>query len=85
VPVTNAHPPFDERDLSRRALAAYFRSGGLDQPTGGGVVQEYDGKLYVVLSNVRGTLAVYRVRNDGMLKRLHQPPHGLAPDWYEQG
>jgi len=83
--VTNAHPPFDERDLSRRALAAYFRSGGFDQPTGGGVVQEYDGKLYVVLSNVRGTLAVYRVRNDGMLKRLRQPPHGLAPDWYEQG
>jgi hypothetical protein len=48
--------------------AAYFRSGGFDQPTGGGVVQEYEGKLYVVLSNVRGTLAVYRVRNDVMLK-----------------
>lgn len=78
--MTKAHPPFDERDLSRRALAAYFRSGGCS-----GVVQEYDGKLYVVLSNVRGTLAVYRVRNDGMLKRLRQPPHALAPDWYEQG
>jgi len=50
------------------SLAAYFRSGGFDQPTVGGVVQEYEGKLHVVLSNVRGTLAVYRVRNDGMLR-----------------
>ena len=50
----------DNEDLSRRALAAYFRSGRTTQPTGGGVVQEYEGKQYVVLSNVRGTLAVYR-------------------------
>jgi hypothetical protein len=83
--VTDATPPFDERDLSRRALAAYIRSGGFDQPTGGGVVQEYRGKLYVVLTNVRGTLAVYRARSDGMLRRLDQPPRGFAPDWYEQG
>jgi hypothetical protein len=73
----------NEENLSRRALAAYFRSGGTAQPTGGGVVQEYEGKLYVVLSNVRGTLAVYRVRNDGMLKGLRRPPRELAPDWYE--
>jgi hypothetical protein len=52
---------------------------------GGGVVTEYDGKLYVLLTNVRGTLAVYRVRNDGMLKRLRRPPRNLAPDWYEEG
>jgi hypothetical protein len=74
----------NENDLSRRALAAYFRSGSTAQPTGGVVVQEYDGKLYVVLSNVRGTLAVYRVRNDGMLKGLRRPPRELAPDWYEE-
>ena len=78
-------PPFDERDLSRRALAAYFRSGGTTQPSGGGIVQDYGGKLYVVLSNVRETLAVYRVRNDGMLRRLRRPPRNLAPDWYEEG
>ena len=74
----------NEADLSRRALAAYYRNGGTAQPTGGGVVQEYDGKLYVVLSNVRGTLAVYRVRNDGILKGLARPPRQLAPDWYEE-
>ena len=78
-------PPLDERDLARRALAAYFRSGGTAQPMGGGDVTEYDGKLYVLLTNVRGTLAVYRVRNDGMLKRLRRPPRNLAPDWYEEG
>jgi hypothetical protein len=44
------------------SLAAYFRSGGTTQPSGGGIVQEYGGKLYVVLSNVRDTLAVYRQR-----------------------
>lgn len=33
----------------------------------------------LVLSNVNGTLAVYRVRNDGMLKGLRRPPRDLAP------
>jgi hypothetical protein len=61
-------------DLTRRALAAYFRGGGTDQPAGGGNVIEHDGKLYVVLSNVNGTLAVYRVRTDGMLKGLKRWP-----------
>jgi hypothetical protein len=82
--VASENKPMDNEDLSRRALAAYFRSGGTTQPTGGGVVQEYEGKQYVVLSNVRGTLAVYRVRNDGMLKGLRRPPRELAPDWYDE-
>jgi hypothetical protein len=77
--------PLDEGELARRALAAYYRSGGTAQPTGGGNVTEHGGKTYVVLSNVRGTLAVYRVRNDGILKRLRRPPRDLAPDWYEEG
>jgi hypothetical protein len=71
------------RDLERRALAAYFRSGGHAQPRGGGNVVDHDGKTYVVLSNINRTLAVYRVRNDGMLKNLRRPPREVAPDWYE--
>ena len=51
----------DER-LTQQAMAAYFRSGGFDQPAHGGNVLEHDGKLYVVLSNIKGTLAVYRAR-----------------------
>ena len=62
----------------RRAFAAYFRTGGNEQPS-----QEsseaitHEGLQYVVLRNVSGLLAVYRVRNDGMLKRLKRWPHSL--------
>ena len=68
-----------DADLERRALAAYFRSGGFDQPAGGGDVVEHDGKLYVVLQNVRGTLAVYRVRGSGALRRMKRWPVEVAP------
>jgi hypothetical protein len=66
----------DEQDVTRRALAAYFRSGGIDQPANSGVI-EYNGKAYVVLENFNGILAVYRIRNDGMLKRLRRWPTDL--------
>lgn len=62
-----------------RAMAAYFRSAkpgeSLAQPsnTSSGE-QQHDGKWYVVLRNGGGVLAVYRVRNDDMLKRLKRWP-----------
>lgn len=68
----------DGDELTRRALAAYFRSGGTDQPGRGSGVVERDGKLYVVLGSARGILAVYRVRNDGMLRRMRRWPSDLA-------
>lgn len=61
-----------KQDVTRRAFAAYFRSGGIDQPAKSSGVVEHNGKAYVVLENVNGILAVYRVRNDGMLKRLRR-------------
>jgi hypothetical protein len=65
-------------DLTRRAYTAYFRSGGTDQPGGSeSGPTELDGKQYVVLRNSNGVLAVYRVRNDGMLKRLRRWPADL--------
>jgi hypothetical protein len=72
----------DEQDLLRRAFAAYYRSGareGLTEqqiniPASTSYVTEHDGKAYVVLENVNGVLAVYRVRNDGMLKGLRRWP-----------
>ena len=71
-----------DADLERRALAAYFRSAPPgatpDQPGGAGVV-ERDGRLYVVLSNARGTLAVYRVRGSGVLRRMRRWPAEVAP------
>ena len=67
----------DEADLLRRSMAAYFRTGGTDQPATPGDVIEAGGKVYVRLSSVKGTLAVYRVRNDGMLKRMKRWPASL--------
>ena len=71
--------------LTRRAFAAYFRSGtrdgvpSPDMPASGSGVTEHDGKRYVVLSNVNGTLAVYRVRTSGALKELRRWPRAVAP------
>lgn len=66
----------DKDALTRRALAAYFRSGGGEQPVSFGV--ERHGKLnYVALRSKKGLLACYRVRNDGLLKRLKRLPAGV--------
>jgi hypothetical protein len=70
-------------DLTRRAFAAYFRSATLDgvvspdQPANTSGPATHDGKTYVVLRNVRGPLAVYRVRTSGQLKRLRRWPAAI--------
>lgn len=74
---------FDGDDLTRRAFAAWYRSckaeGAVpDQPSAGSGVVEHGGRLYVQLHNVNGILAVYRVRNDGMLRRMRRWPQALA-------
>jgi hypothetical protein len=67
-------------DLTRRAFAAWFRSendgeaASVDQPSTSSGPVEHNGKTYVVLRNVRGTMAVYRVRTSGQLKRLRRWP-----------
>ena len=67
--------------LFRRACAAWFRTGGTDQPgADASRVENHGGKSYVVLRNVRGILAVYRVRNDGKLKRLVRLPETLREE-----
>ena len=68
--------------LLRRAYAAYFRTGAadarignLDQPNSSlSDVVKRKGLQYVVLKNVRGVLAVYRVKNDGTLRRMKRWP-----------
>lgn len=52
----------DEQDLVRRALAAWFRAGGTEQPSNASSVVEHAGLFYVRLVNANGTLGVYRVR-----------------------
>lgn len=63
-----------DQDFVRRAFAAYFRSGGTDQPSRHSDVITVAGKRYVYLQNTRGTLAVYRIDNSERLKRLRRWP-----------
>jgi len=66
-------------DLLRRACAAWFRSGGNVQPDLHRCsVTELEGLRYVVLKNVDGLLAVYRVKNDGMLRAMARWPKAFG-------
>ena len=65
-------------EMVKRATAAWFRSGGNDQPAHTSGVREYGGKKYVVLDNINGVLAVYRIKNDGILKRMKRWPKELG-------
>lgn len=68
----------EELALARRAYAAYFRAGGTEQPAqASSGVETRGGLKYVVLRNSKGVLAVYRVRNDGVLKGLKRWPAEL--------
>jgi hypothetical protein len=67
-----------EEEMLKRAVSAYFRygEGELDQPNAGiSCIQNYNGKDYCILRNIRGVLAVYRIKNDGFLKRLKRYPN----------
>lgn len=70
----------DHEDLTRRAFAAWFRSGGTDQPSNVSGLETAEGLDYVVLRNVSGVLAVYRIRivnGAPMLKRMKRWPAAL--------
>ena len=64
-----------------RACRAYFMVAGDPEPAAPteslSGIKKIKGKRYVVLANAHRTLAVYRVRNDGMLKRLRRWPAEL--------
>jgi len=64
-------------DYLSRAMAAYFRAGNTIQPANSSGVQECNGKKYVVLRNVNGILAVYRITTSGQLKKLKRWPMEL--------
>jgi len=65
-------------DPETRAIAAYYRRPAppLGERMQHGDVQthEINGHTYIRLSNFRGTLAVYRVLNNGALKGLVRWP-----------
>lgn len=65
--------------LVSRAMAAWFRSPSkrLVDPDGWNI-KDISGRLYVSLHSGLSTLAVYRVRTDGILKRLKRWPIGVG-------
>jgi hypothetical protein len=70
--------------VTSRAYRAWFieceRQGVIaDQPSAASSGQEtLKGRNYVVLRNVRGMMAVYRVSNNGSLERLKRWPVELG-------
>jgi hypothetical protein len=71
----------ESHEYGYRAMMAWKRSEGFsaDQPMSTVMQYEFPGeKVYVVLENRNGILAVYRVRRfDGTLKRLKRWPSEL--------
>lgn len=73
-----------EGELLNRAIAAYYRratkNGEIPQQpsSSSSGVTENNGKDYVVLRNVNGILAVYRVTNTGQLKHLKRWPKDIS-------
>ncbi len=61
-------------DIVRRAKAAWFRAGEETTPSQHSGVVKQNGLTYVVLRNGNHLLAVYRVKNDGILRRMRRPP-----------
>jgi hypothetical protein len=88
---TEVHVLAEARDndpLLVRAMSAYYRQGRREGhtdeqitiPANSSFLAELGGKRYVVLENVNGVLAVYRVRNDGVLKGLKRWPRELEAE-----
>jgi hypothetical protein len=75
----------EEDALKWRALGAYIRYARPGQSHASfdetkATVIEAGGKLYVMLTSGKTQLAVFRVRNDGMLKRLVRIPQELRDE-----
>ena len=66
----------DDENFVRRAVTAYFKHNEHANPPQPNKslseIEAVGGKAYVVLRNINGVLAVYRIRNDGMLKGLRR-------------
>ena len=74
----------ETEELLIRAMAAWLKSCAKDgamkvQPSWhlSGLVEDDEGLEYIVLSNANGKLAIYRVRPNGLLKRLRRWPEEL--------
>jgi hypothetical protein len=58
-------------------MAAYWRTEHAPEQSSEPALYKVEGRLHVVLTNGGGILAVYRVKNDGALRRLKRIPKCL--------
>lgn len=75
--------PTFKNDPITRAIAAYYRTPGVNQH-GQAELVTYEGKDYVVMVNRNGLLACYRVQNNGQLRRMVRPPKGALAGLVEE-
>jgi hypothetical protein len=68
----------DSRDYMQRAFRAYYRSDGEHAPIPSSFsrLTSHQGRLYAVLENGNGALAVYRIKYD-RLRRLRRWPKAV--------
>ena len=71
MPIEQIHEPLkldaaQRADISRRAMAAWFKAGGTEIPNEGSGIKVRLKLAYAVLHGTSGVLAVYRVRPDNM-------------------
>ena len=64
----------EEQEYVRRSIVDWFKCGGREIPSNSSSVQEYKDRYYVELHNVDGTLVVYRIHKNGVLKALKRWP-----------
>lgn len=69
----------DDIDPFDSAMADFLRTPGAPQPSGGNALESVGERDYVVLRNVSGILAVYRVLPHGV-KRLQRWPKEISRD-----
>jgi hypothetical protein len=70
-------------ELTQQAVNSYQRAGEILQPeVGSELLEDQDGRRFVVLSDMNGALAAWRVAKDGRLCRL---PAGLIPKLSQEG
>ncbi len=71
----------DDPAIVRRALAAWYGTDETEAPGHPDPAASHHVRLagheYVVLRDVNSLLAIYRLRNDGKLKRLRRWPREL--------
>ena len=75
MPIEQIHKPLkldaaQRADISRRAMAAWFKAGGTEIPNESSGIKVRLGLAYAVLHGANGVLAVYRVRPDNLALRI---------------